>query len=245
AGLPGREITFSQALLNLSMLQEFFFVPSVDSVYWTLAVELCFYAIMFVLYQARLLARIDAICCGWVVFVIVNQAVGQYLDVQLPGRLQLILLSHYAHLFVAGIMLYQAKRHGMTVFRGAMLACCVVAQWYLAGPTAGIYAGVALGCLLAASQGRLQGLAIKPLVFFGTISYSLYLLHQNIGYIVLRSWYAHGLSPVPGIIITVLIAIGLASSVTFFVERPAMKIFRRQYRRFQERNHLRRAEMPS
>lgn len=244
-GLPGREITSLQALINFSMLQEFFFVPSVDSVYWTLALELSFYAVMFAFYQAHLLARIDAICFGWMVFVIGNALLSQHFGLQLPARLQLILLTHYAHLFAAGIILYLVKHQGMTLLRGIMLVGCVLTQWYLTGPTAALYTGVALVCLLAATQGWLHMLTIKPLIFFGTISYSLYLLHQNIGYIVLRAWYAQGLSPMLGIIIATLVAIGLASGVTYFIEQPAMQMLRQQYRRFQERKRLHLAELSS
>ena len=48
-GLPGREVSFFQALVNLTMLQSYLKVPSVDGVYWTLAVEITFYFWVFLI----------------------------------------------------------------------------------------------------------------------------------------------------------------------------------------------------
>src|SRR5882672_9968995 len=45
--IPGREISFMDALINMSMLQNWFDIKNVDPVYWTLAVELSFYVAMF------------------------------------------------------------------------------------------------------------------------------------------------------------------------------------------------------
>jgi peptidoglycan/LPS O-acetylase OafA/YrhL len=46
-GLPGKEVSFGQALGNLLMFHGLLGVPDVDNVYWTLQVELLFYAGMF------------------------------------------------------------------------------------------------------------------------------------------------------------------------------------------------------
>jgi peptidoglycan/LPS O-acetylase OafA/YrhL len=48
-----------------------------------------------------------------------------------------------------------------------------------------------------AVSGRLRILKFKPLVYLGGISYSLYLLHQNIGYVIINKFYDVGLSPWP------------------------------------------------
>ena len=72
-----------------------------------------------------------------------------------------------------------------------------------------------------------KALQLKALVFFGTISYAIYLVHNNIGTIVLRAVYAHGLSPSVAITCASLIAIGIATILTFCVEKPAMDVLRR------------------
>src|SRR5207302_7827749 len=48
--LPDQHYTVIQLLINLTMLQGFGNVPAIDGVYWSLGVELCFYAVMLVLF---------------------------------------------------------------------------------------------------------------------------------------------------------------------------------------------------
>ncbi len=55
----------------------------------------------------------------------------------------------------------------------------------------------------------------------GTISYGLYLVHQNIGYVVMRELYARGAGTPVAIGGAAAVAFGLATALTFGVERPA------------------------
>ena len=68
------------------------------------------------------------------------------------------------------------------------------------------------------------------LAYFGTISYTLYLLHENIGWVVIRESLARGLSFDASIGVALAVTVSLASLVTFAVERPAMSWIRQAYR---------------
>ena len=59
--LPGREVSIKIAIINLTMFQKWLGVADVDGVYWTLAVELSFYFIMFLLFTTKQINRIDFI----------------------------------------------------------------------------------------------------------------------------------------------------------------------------------------
>ena len=64
-------------------------------------------------------------------------------------------------------------------------------------------------------------------MFLGTISYTLYLVHQNIGYAVMRQ-----LVEQPRIVqvsAAIAVAITLATLLTFFVEKPSIRFLRRRY----------------
>ena len=63
--VPMLDISPGATLLNLTMLQSFFFVPSVDGAYWTLAVELGFYASMISLWWFGQLRRIEVVILFW------------------------------------------------------------------------------------------------------------------------------------------------------------------------------------
>jgi len=229
-GLPDREVSITNALANLSMLEEFFRVPFVDGVYWTLSLELSFYAIMFVLYQTRMLARIELVCAAWLIVIAALHALQVHRGVTLPDRLQVLLLTQHGQLFIAGMMLYKIRRDGISVGRGAILAACAFSQWYLYGAEAGIFAVLCFTALFLGIQKYLGWMTTKPLIFLGTISYTLYLLHQNIGYVILRAWHSAGLNSYLGIVVAAIVAISLAAAVTFLIEKPVMRMIRQWYR---------------
>ena len=63
-------------------------------------------------------------------------------------------------------------------------------------------------------------------MFIGTLSYSLYLIHQTVLITVQRLTYSH---PVPQATLSLLIATGIAWGIYQLIERPCAKL-RRQLR---------------
>src|SRR5690242_3910537 len=57
--VPGRSATLPRLIANATMVQGLFGIGSVDSVYWTLEVELCFYTIMFLLWWTGQLCNVE------------------------------------------------------------------------------------------------------------------------------------------------------------------------------------------
>jgi peptidoglycan/LPS O-acetylase OafA/YrhL len=231
AGLPGREVTIGVALANLSMLSAYFRIPFVDSVYWTLSLELSFYAIILLLFATRILSRIELLCAAWLALVLLLRFVADRRGFQLPFPLGLLVIADYAQLFVAGVISYQIYQRGFSIVRAAVLIGAILTQCYMQGAMAGVFAAISIAAVCAASQGWLQLLEIRPLIFLGNISYSLYLIHQNIGYVVIRAGYAAGLNNKLAIGVAAACAIVLATAMTFIVERPAMRAIRSSYRR--------------
>jgi peptidoglycan/LPS O-acetylase OafA/YrhL len=68
------------------------------------------------------------------------------------------------------------------------------------------------------------------LVWLGAISYSLYLLHQYIGFALLGRIEGAGVPPGPAVLLTLAVILLIASAVTLTVERPALKAIRRWWR---------------
>ena len=74
----------------------------------------------------------------------------------------------------------------------------------------------------------------RPLVFLGTISYSLYLVHQNIGYVVMRALTTF---PRPVQLAAAAATVMLAATLlAFLVEQPALRFIRKFYRRHRLEN---------
>ena len=227
-GLPGREAKVTDLLFNYSMIQEYLGFRHVDGVYWTLTLELAFYFWMLVLFSCDQIRHIER----WLLFWVVAGALVTYPDfaLQLPVRLQKFLLLNYIEMFAAGICFYilkEGKGRPLTyLVLGASIAA-LFAQHPL--PIALSLCGFYLVFYLAVTH-RLSFLASRPIVFVGTISYSLYLIHQNIGYVIINGFYAHQLPATWAIVTAFSISFLLAVLLTFMVERPAMRHLRGYYR---------------
>jgi peptidoglycan/LPS O-acetylase OafA/YrhL len=230
AGLPGREVGIGATGVNFSMLQFLVPVPNVDGAYWTLALELSFYAIMFLLHQAKLFVYIDYVAIGWLAILVLVHSASSAFHLVIPDRLMTLLLLEYAQLFIAGIMFYKISKDGFSLMRGAILLAALGVHYYLTDWVSACAVAICMLVFTLSNSGLLKWIAVTPLIFLGTISYTLYLVHQNIGYVVLRLLYKLHFHPYLSIVIAIGVVIGLASMVTFFIEKPALQFIRTKYK---------------
>ena len=228
APLPGRTATFREVLINFTMFAEPLHATYVDGVYWSLVIELAFYAIMLGLFLIGGLRHIERIVVPWLLLQIVVSVASAALERPVPKIVAVLFLLKYAHLFLAGILFHRIRSDGPTPVRYALLACCLATQFVVQGVWAGAFATVFFALFHALATGRLTRFAVRPLVFIGTISYSLYLVHQNIGYVVIR---ALGGSHRPlAVAAAVAVSLTLATLLTFAVEQPSLRLLRALYR---------------
>ena len=235
--LPGRAVDLQSAIINLTMLQKWFGVSNVDGVYWTLAVELSFYLIMVVLFLTKQIQRIELISFMWLCGIIFSQYLERHQSVHIPGRIELILLLKYGHLFIAGMMYYKIM-HSKQVSRYFILFLALFTEYYLHGYLV-IVIAMYFAIFFLFVHGYLAILAVKPLIFLGTISYSLYLIHQNIGYVIIQKLEAHNLANSISIIfVPIVVSIMIASLMQIFIERPMLLFVRAHWKEGALRRHL-------
>jgi peptidoglycan/LPS O-acetylase OafA/YrhL len=227
-GLPQREVGLRAALVNLTMFQEFLRVPHVDGVYWTLTVELSFYMLMLLLLSTRLLGKIIPIFITLVAVQTVAELCLQALGLPLAAR-----FAGRPHLqfFALGVLAFKRSRGEVSLPTALTLVALCLAHELLAGSTDTLIVLAAVLVIASAlSRGALGWLAWRPLVFLGFISYPLYLVHQNIGYLIILRLEAAGWRPEAAIAVALAVAVLLATCLTLLIEQPALRLYR-QWRR--------------
>ena len=226
--LPHHDITLKDALINLSMLQKFFHTPNVDGVYWTLIIELSFYIIMYFLFVTKQLKRIDTIAVAWLFIIIVLNVIEKYYQMHFPSILRFVLMLDYGNLFIAGILFYKLMQQAHKRYYVIVLVTLLL-EYYLRGAIVYHVMFFYLLFFLFVTN-NLKFIATKPLLYLGMISYSLYLIHQFIGYIIIRWLETHALlTPITIIIVPLLISIAIASAMHHFIEKPSLVFIRNKW----------------
>ncbi|HVW38101.1 MAG TPA: acyltransferase [Pirellulales bacterium] len=235
-GLPGQEIGLGEAALNVTMLQRQLGARHLDGAYWSLEVELFFYALALALHRAgafRTARRQYLTLSLWLLAEAVSiwavshggAGMDRSWTIRFVGKLQVLFSLRFAHLFTVGIVLYQAGRsRRMCAAAGVLLSACsaiqaIVDSWGAAVGMAGL-----AGLLYLAVNGRLTWLAARPLVFLGGISYPLYLVHQNVGYVIIRELESRGVGPMAAISLALATSLAAAVALSLGVERPAQRL---------------------
>jgi peptidoglycan/LPS O-acetylase OafA/YrhL len=231
-GLPGKEVNAWQALANGLMLHNLLLkVPHVDGVYWTLEVELLFYIAMLALYKLGGLTHVHVALTAGLVLKLVYAAAAHWAGIDLPWILYRVLFLEALPWFAIGITVYQITQGGQR-WNGPRLVTVTLALACLAATRP--WPEAVLACVFgtavwAAARGQLAWLGHRVFVFLGTISYPLYLLHENIGWALQRTWLAMGWSFYATVAGAIGVSVLLAWAVHRAVELPAMRAIRERY----------------
>ena len=227
-GLPGREVDIVAAFQNLSMVQEYFSIPLIDGVYWTLTLELTFYFWMFLFFVAKRHHISEFLFLPFIGLSIFVATSG----VSLWAPLKLLFIVNNISFFVAGICFFKIwdKSSSFSTFLILILTLITTCFTY---SFVHFFIFLLLYLLFYfVVQNRLKFIAVKPLIFLGNISYALYLIHQNVGYVVINQLYKINITGLLSISLALSLSIVLAVGVTYFVEKPSLKLIRQLYKTY-------------
>ena len=228
--LSGREVSLREALINLSMLQDWFGVKNVDGVYWTLTVELSFYVVMYLALVTGGLKHMEGLGVAWLTLMLIHDGVLKVFHHQLPRMMIVSNLLGYGHLFVAGILFYHLKTKGNAWYRHLGVGVCAAVH-HVVGHHGVLMTAAPFALFYLFIFQRLSWIAQRPLVYLGTISYSLYLIHQNLGYEIITRLSALHANAWVRIMVPLMGSLLLATMLTYGVEKPVMNYVRGMYKR--------------
>jgi peptidoglycan/LPS O-acetylase OafA/YrhL len=231
-GVPRFETSFAQWSANLFIAAPVLRENYMDSAYWSLVIEITFYAWVAVLITAKLFPRrIDLIVLVWLALSMANELT---IDAAIVEK---IFLADYSGFFATGLMIYElfrGRRDAMVQLLLALSVGTAVFQaihnlGWLRYQTGMVFddAIVAATCLLSISliiwATRIRRMPLPPKIVLaaGGLTYPLYLLHQQIGYTLLTSLSP---TPAPSFVVAILCGLlGLSWIVWRYFEQPAQR----------------------
>lgn len=226
--LHSKTIWLSGYLVNATMLQSFIGFPSIDDVYWTLGVEMSFYFLMAFLLATRAIKYPIAVSLVWLLvsglWFLIH---GKPMDA--PSKIEVVArILTYAPFFISGMMFYLIKKSDGKMNLPAIIVIflSLMVTWWTSGDVLGIVAIVAFSLMAAALFGKLSLLVSPVTLWLGSISYSLYLVHRNLGYEAFKELNTIGVDSRIAFVIVITGALMLASAITYWIERPSLRILR-------------------
>lgn len=231
---PGRHLDVVQLIGNATMIPQYVGVEMTDGVYWTLAVEIKFYVLVWLLIVSRQITRLEVVLYSWLALM----AIAEAFDVGSIVR-SAIIFPYGAH-FAAGGLFYLVYESGWTRARtlgvAVALPLCAIAsisqidQFVDAGrittamkiATAAVVVA-AFACF--AVLRRLQSVHWPArIALVGALTYPLYLTH-NVGKAIFLQRFT-GAPAWERTLIAVAFSLGLAWIVMWTAKRciaPALR----------------------
>ncbi|GGV70410.1 acyltransferase [Streptomyces longisporoflavus] len=229
----------SDALVNLTMLQQPLGADRVLGVCWTLWAELRFYALfaLFVVLPGANRSRVILFCAVWTLAAVIAEGANQPL-------LDLILMPEYAPFFIGGIGIYlvHRDRKDLTAW-GIVGVSWLIGQhyavdrlWHAPNPdffsyrtSFGIIAVVTAGfaAVLLIALGALHRVDWKWLTVAGALTYPFYLVHEHLGWVTVAALHRGlGLSSYATFGLTIAAMLLLAWLLNRFVEERLTPLIR-------------------
>jgi peptidoglycan/LPS O-acetylase OafA/YrhL len=226
-----KRVTWSQGLVNLTMLQEALGVRHIDGVYWTLWIELLFYLTIGVfLWRGMTYQRLIAFIALWPLAGLLAAGAD-------AGLLQVLLIPEYSALFAAGMALYLIYAYGHDVVRWGLVAMNTIVACHQTAlhqvpsierntgglvPSPTVIGGMVvlfIGVVAVATLSPLRFWGRRWMVVAGALTYPLYLVHEYWGFWVIAETRTV-LGPHVAVLLAVAISIAMAWLIHRFIERP-------------------------
>ena len=222
---------------NMTMFQYYLAIPDIEAPYWTLIIEMIFYIFMVSLFQFKILKYVITIGIILSILIVIAANFGFHIWI-VRVIWHAIPFIQFCPLFFSGILFYnlyhskdnQMKNNLMLVF--FMISQIMVFKYsgrssgYISQFEYAIMIGLYFTLFWLFVYGKLRWIITPVTVFFGKISFALYLIHHTVTHFIVIPYCTNELGI--GFYTTIFfiafpIVIILASLIYYFIEVPLSK----------------------
>ncbi|CCN36563.1 putative ACETYLTRANSFERASE [Vibrio nigripulchritudo SO65] len=241
-GAPKFTVDGAQFLANLTMVNHWFGHMPVDGAYWTLFLEVKFYLLVF----ALLILRMMKYFLHVIAIVLIVSTATLFHPWAKEMNMWVSIFPHWSGYFAAGGVFYFIRRDGIrrdgaSAFKMLLLALSfvyMVKQSTLFGELMSGWFSITfnttviailniaffmLFCVTAFCKENI--LRQKWLYYLGVLTYPIYLVHQNIGYIIFNH-FGDSVDPVVLVTSTIALMLVVAYVIHTQVERRLAPLFK-------------------
>ncbi len=231
SGVPTK-LSVRTIAANATMMPAVLNAPLLEGVYWTLEIEIRFYALIMLLLLLRQMRNVEMWLYGWLAVSIT------ILFADAPWAVNYLALRSYGPFFISGALFYLTLSKGATLARVAALGCCATICAYISLSQRSQFIDpdqisaivvpslvLAFFALFAVLTAWRPSSPIARLAYpLGAMTYPLYLTHAMMGVMAYRLLFPKVGVPAALLIISVL-ALVLAWLITVTIDVPARKPF--------------------
>lgn len=197
-GPPQFSVSFPQYLGNMTLLGEFLNFTALDGSYWSLFVEIRFYFLVLLLLILNKMRDTQTLLILWLL-------VSFLLELMPIGLLRYLFITDYAAFFIAGATCFLIWAESFSVYKGLMfLSAWALSEYEVLSLLPAMeehyqtqfnrlyvlsIITVFFVSMFLVAKHWTGGLAYKPWLVLGAITYPLYLIHQNIGFMLFNQLY--------------------------------------------------------
>lgn len=237
------QVGLTQYLVNLTMVSNLFGIEYVDGVYWTLWVELKFYFWIFLILAFRRLDRVQVILGGWAVASVLLAALGT------PNVARSLLMPEWSSYFVAGAIFFLIRTEGASASRILLVAVAYALSIHYSmlrmAEYASIYhtefSAVVVVCVITSFYGifalmaseKLTWINRRQMMFLGVLTYPLYLIHQNVGFMIFNA-YGTEVNKHVLLVVTIGLMCAVSYAIHQYCEKPLAGLLKRQFASMKE-----------
>ena len=244
-----------QIAANATIMPNLFGYECMEPVTWTLQIEVLFYSLILLMFMTGALEKPFRVVMSFLGLSLVTCTAINFLAVRGHDPLLFswmttmrdLLILEYLPLFTVGILLNEIKNRRGKLSHNAFGILASLAVFHLVdrhdhNPVASL---ILLGLLAFSAYGRVPFLRFKPLVFVSTISYALYLLHNNLGCVFIYHINQAGVSPLVSMVAGIAFVILVSAFVTYKIEMPLTAWLRHRWVEFRARRSAKRSAVQS